>query len=250
MSHRLYDITLYHQGSDREIKKKFVGLNNVVSQLYVHCLNGYKPKNTTRISVTLSDTDGHFFYFGSILTLQRNFDDELFWSLNLIEQKQFLLDTIHSTAIMCSEKYGWDREVFEIAYKAVKEKNFEFKEELTKKASRDRNYKASIVKDVQEDKTVIHVRFYDKQDQFLKEVPLLKSLSNEMFYGSIINNMKWLNKTEFGYFGKLFSVYISVSDFQVKIASGEDSIENRLNSSMAEMTLKYLVIGAKEEGLK
>src|SRR5690606_19232748 len=117
-------------------------------------------KGTSRISATLSDVNDHFFYAGSILTVYRKFNYEIFWTLCLQEQKKMILDTLHGTAIACADKYGWDKSVFENAFKTVLEKNFEFKIESEKKNSRDRKHKASTVKEVLQDKTIIYVRFY------------------------------------------------------------------------------------------
>ena len=75
MSHKLDDITLYYYPKD-DTAKRFAMKQNVVSDLYVNYLNGYKPPKTSRISVTLSNEDRIEFYFGSILTVNAFFDKD------------------------------------------------------------------------------------------------------------------------------------------------------------------------------
>ena len=245
MSHKLNDITLYYNEGNSESEKRFTGLQNVISQLYVHFLNGYKPKGTSRISVSLGEKEGPISYAGSVLVVHKSFDKKHFWNLNHPEQRLALLNTIHDVAMYCSEKFNWDKEVFEEAYKAVIQNNFEFKIEYQKKKSRNRNYSASVVKIVRQDKTTIYVRVYDKSGKFLKEVELLSSPSHEMFYGSIIKKSKWLNNSDFGFAGDIFSLYVSVDDLQVKTSLSEKMV-NDYTRRMQQMHLQYLDFQGKE----
>lgn len=75
MSHRLYDITLYYNG-ENDVAKRFTLKQNVVSDLYVQYLKGYKPPKTSRISVQLGDEDYPGKHFGSILGPTARFDKE------------------------------------------------------------------------------------------------------------------------------------------------------------------------------
>ena len=79
--------------------------------------NGY-PK-TSRISVQLTEKDQIRGYFGSILSADAKFDKNNFWKLSDKEQNKVILETVHRVALMCADKYEWDKNVFEKAYQIV-----------------------------------------------------------------------------------------------------------------------------------
>lgn len=66
MGYGFYDITLYRQ-SENSNNKDFAIRNNLISDLYIDFLNGYKPTGTTRISADIGTVDDVRGYFGSIL---------------------------------------------------------------------------------------------------------------------------------------------------------------------------------------
>jgi len=111
MSYKLYDITLYYSAETHK-EKEFTIRQNLVSDLYVSFLNNYKPKGTTRVSVTLKNEDHIVGYYGSILSVYAYFNEAAYWSSTAIEQNQIMLDTVHRIAILCADKYNWDKTVF------------------------------------------------------------------------------------------------------------------------------------------
>jgi hypothetical protein len=112
-----HDITLYYNGNNHAIDLEFTKKQNIVSEIYVRLMNKYKPPKTTRISVELADDDYIVMYTGSILCVKANFDRTVFHSLEQpLDQNLMILETLHRIAIMCAEKYGWDKTIFESAY--------------------------------------------------------------------------------------------------------------------------------------
>lgn len=195
MSYGFYDITLYRHSSE---KKGFAIRNNLVSSLYIDFLYGYKPKNTTRISVDIGNEDCVKGYCGSILLAEVAFNETEYWLRGPESQNKIMLDTIHRIAILCAEKYGWDKGVFDLAHSKVLESRFIYKKDLKKKLSRDRKHQASLLLEKNGNSATISVNFYNSKGEFLKSVELLKSFDHEMFYGRLIGNNKWFNNLEFG----------------------------------------------------
>ena len=200
MGHKLHDITLYYpMGSDPAATKRFALKKNVVSELYVHCLNGYKPPKTTRISVDLTNYDHVYDLVGSsILRVDIAFDMEHFWKQSDETQQKLILETIHRAAILSAETYDWDKKPFENAYREVLRRNFVYVTEGKTKTSGDRQYKAAIQISKNEKWSELSVVFYNKQGDQIKSVELFKSLQSELFYGEIIKNTKWFTSREFG----------------------------------------------------
>ena len=83
MSHKLYDITLYYY-SQTYNEGDLAFRQNLVSDLYVLFLDNYKPKGTTRISVTLKDEDHITGYAGSILCVYAYLNDDLSWIIIVV----------------------------------------------------------------------------------------------------------------------------------------------------------------------
>ncbi|MBO9703496.1 MAG: hypothetical protein J7604_25030 [Sporocytophaga sp.] len=203
MSHKLNDITLYYHSNEeignREIARKFVGRQNVVSDLYVQFLNKYKPKGTSRISVQLEDEeDAVIGYFGSILMVKAKFEKNDYLKKNEYEQNKLILDTVHRIAILCADVYNWERKVFEDAYLKVLQCNFEYRIEYTRKYSKDKKHLGAISIEKTEEFAAIYVNFYNNYSDPIGKVMILKTFQNEMFYGGIIRKYKWFNNREFG----------------------------------------------------
>ncbi|MEQ9264257.1 MAG: hypothetical protein RLN81_03500 [Balneolaceae bacterium] len=230
MSNKLDDITLYYypKGDDA---KKFTMKQNVISDLYVQYLNGYKPPRTSRISVELSNEDFLRNYSGSILTVNAKFDKEKYWELSSIEQNQYILDTTHRIALLCANEYQWDKDIFSQAYEKVKKANFKYEIEGKKKSSSDRKHKAAVLLMKNESYSTISVAFYDKSGKPIKTIELIKSFQHEMFYGSIIKKHKWFNNREFG-------LYTTNEELTIRASLDTDLSETSLNpkkSSIKEL---------------
>lgn len=197
MKHRLNDITLYYPDSKR--KNKFTPKQNLVSDLYIRFLEGYKPPKTTRISVDLSnETDSIIGFFGSILVAKAQFNKEEFWNLSDHGQNLMILKTIHRIALICCSKYEWNKEIFEKSYNKVIQSKFLYAFEHKRKHSKSRKFKAALYVQKDEICTTISVTFYDKLDRKIKTIELFKSFQNPMFYSHLIQNNKWFSNTEFG----------------------------------------------------
>lgn len=236
MSHKLDDITLYYY-PEGEAAKKFTLKQNVVSDLYVQYLNGFKPPKTSRISVELTDKNQIRGYFGSILTVDAQFDKDNFWKLSDKKQNEAILETVHHVALLCADKYEWDKKVFNEAYRKVLQTDFKYKIEGKKKSSRDRTHKAAVQIEKDETCTTISAVFYDQSDNKLKTVELLRSFQHIMFYGGIVKDYKWFSNSEFGLFALNEELIIRASLDEVDskiiinpIDTSKEEIENFLRS--------------------
>jgi hypothetical protein len=199
MSHKLDDITLYYYPLG-DLSKKFTVKQNVVSDLYVQFLNGYKPPKTSRISVTLDDNDYIRGYFGSILTVDAQFDKDNYWTLSEEQKNLTILNIVHRIALQCADKYNWEKGIFQDAYDNVLKVDFKYEFEGEKKISKDRQHKAAIQLKKDETCTTITVIFYDRSGNKIKSVELLKSFQHVMFYGNILKKIKWFNSRAFGWY--------------------------------------------------
>lgn len=218
MSNRLHDITLYYNGSG-EIAKEFAMKQNLVSDLYVQYLNGYKPPKTTRISVTLDDEDEVSGYFGSsILSVYAHFDQDEFWTLTDEEQKTYILSTVHRIALFCADKHDWDKEIFESAYKKVIEVDFKYEFRFKKKSSPNRQHKACIQLNKNEKYATLSVVFFNKSETEIKLLELLKTFQHEMFYSNFIKKNKWLNN-------QTFVIYTSNEEILIKASLDKEKSE-------------------------
>ncbi len=197
MSYGFYDITLY--GNSEYINNRvFAARNNLISDLYIDFLSGAKPKGTTRISADIGTEDDVKGYFGSILRVDVYFNEKEYQLSPPKKQDQIILDTIHRIAILCAEKYGWDKTIFDQAYWKVIESDFTYKKELKKKFSNDKKHQASLLLEKDGNSATISVNFYDPKGEFIKSVELLKSFHHEMYYKKALTNNKWFSNLDFG----------------------------------------------------
>lgn len=223
MSHKLQDITLYYPESGSvELKKKFAGMSHLVTDLYVHFLDSYKPPKTSRISVTLIHDFELMEYVGSILTMYHSpFEIEVFWKLPEQEQKLQILKITHEVTRRCCDKFDWDWRVFETAYKKVIEVDFRYEIELKHKLSPNRKNKACLTLEKNGKCAIISTLFMNLKGERTNKVELFRLPQHEIFYGSIIKRNKW--------FGNEFGIYDRDGELQILA-----------NSKSTERTLKFL----------
>ena len=230
MSHKLHDITLYYFDDAGDQSKRFTVRQNVVSDLYVHFLESYKPPKTTRISIMLKNPGeaiNQTHYSGSIVIGDVSFDKTAFWNASADDQKRMILDVTHSFAIRCAGEFRWDKTVFNRAYQRVLDANYIFKTESRPKFSPDRRLKAALMIEKNEEKTVISASIYHSTGKKLTTIPLFESFQNEMFYGGLVKNFKWFSKHEFGVYSKAGQIKI-IAD--LKTCTSRTSLEPKTTS--------------------
>ncbi|WEA01078.1 hypothetical protein [Mucilaginibacter sp. SJ] len=210
MGYGFYDITLYHH-SENSDNKDLAIRNNLISDLYIDFLNGYKPAGTTRISVDIGNEDYIRGYFGSILNVETVFNEKEYWLSSPENRNKIILDTIHRIAIFCAEEYGWDNAVFDNAYNKVIECGFVYKKEFKRKPSKDRKHQASLLLEKNGASATISVNFYDSQGELLKSIQLLKSFHHAMYYKKALTNNKWFSNVDFGIHLKNQEIIITAS---------------------------------------
>ncbi|WP_114937216.1 hypothetical protein [Mucilaginibacter endophyticus] len=230
MGYGFYDITLYRQ-SENSNNKDFTIRNNLISDLYIDFLNGYKPPGTTRISADIGTEDDVRGYFGSILRVDVYLNEEEYQLSPANKKDQIILETIHRIAILCAEKYEWDKVVFEQAYNKVIESGFIYTKELKKKLSTDKKHKASLLLEKDGSCTTISVNFYNFKGEFLKSVKLLKSFHHEMHYKKALTNYKWFNNLDFG---------IHLQDQEIIIKASLDKPDSETTINPVRNTLEEL----------
>ncbi len=193
MRYNFYDITLYRRSGNND-DGIFTTQNNLISDLYIDFFDGYKPPGTTRICVDIGNEDYIRGYHGSILGAEVAFDENDYQTSSVHQQHQIILDTIHSIAIFCADKYGWDKTVLNNAYKKVIKCGFIYKKELKKRLSKDRKHYAALLLENDGKSTIISVIFYNLKGELLNTVELLQSFRHH----NLITHHNWLNNQEFG----------------------------------------------------
>lgn len=211
MSHRLQDITLYYWFTDGPERKRFTMKQNVITDLYVQHLNGYKPPKTSRISVQLGNEDYAGKHFGSILGPTAKFNPDTYWQLDDAGQNRMILDTVHRIALLCAEHHGWNRTPFDSAYEQVLAVDYKYSLDGERKMAKDRKHSAAVRIQKDDQCALISAVFFDKNGDPLKVVELLRSFQNEMFYGGLTRRHKWFNNREFGMYSSDEQIVIKAS---------------------------------------
>ena len=223
------DITLYaptpHSNKTPEYWEE-TSLQNFVSDLYVQKMNGYKPPNTTRITIqpAYHNIWDRTWKNGSIVAIAPFYSHDEYASLDKKGKYKYILDIIQVSTLQLSEEYQWDKTVFENAYEEVIESDFKFRIEYPKKMSRDKKKAGQVVIEKTEKITSLNLLFTIGND--LKEVKLFEK-RNWFWYDiayEIAKNSKWLdnntfgvyskNTDKFGYYSLLDNVIIGKLDFR------------------------------------
>jgi hypothetical protein len=215
----LYTPTPYKAGTPEYFEE--VSLQNFVSDLYVQFMNGYKPQNTTRITIepAYHDIWNRTWKNGSIVAIAPNFNYDEYKLLEKEEKYKYILDLIQRATIPLSEEYHWDRTVFEAAYNNVLKSNFKFKIDYPLKQSRDRKKVAFLSVEKTETLTSLYINIESNNSIATKK---LFDKKNTWWYDCVYilaRNSKWFDLDKFGIsFRKgLIDIWYSINQDEVKL---------------------------------
>ncbi|MCW3107828.1 MAG: hypothetical protein JWQ09_2334 [Segetibacter sp.] len=216
------DITLYtttpHTIGDPKYYEE-TALQNYISDLYITCMHGYKPPNTTRVSLQAGPEKmwDRTWKDGSLITVANYFHYDKYASLDLHGKYKYILDIIQDTMVQLSLEYNWDKSVFERAHREVIERNFLFNLNYPVKTSKDKKKKANLSIEKTETITTVNACFtVNEQHSTYK----LFDKKNWWWYDSaykIVENSKWFDNDRFGIHIKQlnFSVWYSLTEQKV-----------------------------------
>lgn len=203
MSTPFSDITLYAEtqylpGSPEYWQER--ALQNYISDLYISKMYGYKPPNTTRVSIDPSYYKiwDRTWTNGSLKLIATEFIYQKYLSLNQQEKYQYVLETIHNCMLQLSNEYSWDNSVFERAYKEVIESKFKFRIDYPFKTSRDKKKSAKLYIEKTDLITSLYAIFL-VEDKF--QTIKLFDKRNWWWYDSIyklVRTNKWFDNDRFG----------------------------------------------------
>ncbi len=197
------DITLYTQtagtvGTPEYIEQ--VSLQNFVSDLYVQNMYGYKPPKTSRITIqpAFHEIWNRTWKTGSIVAIAPFFSLDTYLNFDKRGKLKYTLDLIQSATLPLSEEYGWDKTVFENAYKNVLESDFVFKINCQTKQSRDKKKVANLVIEKTETLTSVYINIQTGSSSIKRK---LFDKKNQWWYDCIYilaRHTKWFDKENFG----------------------------------------------------
>jgi hypothetical protein len=202
------DITIYTQsvnavGTPEYIEQ--VSLENFVSDLYVQNMNGYKPPKTSRITIhpAFHNIWNRTWKTGSTIAIAPFFSLDTYLGLDKKAKLKYTLDLIQSATLALSDEYGWDKSVFETAYKNILESDFVFKINSPTKRSRDKKKIGNIVIEKTETVTSVYINIYTGSSTIRRK---LFDKKNQWWYDCIYvlaRNTKWFDNESYGIdFGK------------------------------------------------
>jgi hypothetical protein len=177
-----------------------VALTNFVSDLYIRNMGGYKPPNTTRVSIQAGPKKmwDRTWKDGSLRLVSAIFEYDHFSSLDKFGRYRYVLDIIQECMLKLSIDFSWEQAVFVRAYNSVIASGFRFEIFFPSKIARNKQAKASICLRKNESLAQILVNFYAAHGNF--EVVLVEK-KNWWWYDStymMVKNYKWFDNERFG----------------------------------------------------
>jgi hypothetical protein len=218
------DITLYNPTPFEVGTPEFIeeaALVNFVCDLYVQNMNGYKPPNTTRITIqpAYHDVWNRTWKTGSIVAIAPFFSHDEFSILNKENKYKYILEIIQKATIQLSDEYQWDKTVFENAYNKTLDSNFKFRIEYPAKQSKDRKKRGVFVITKDEHVTSAYIEIFVNNTVLTKK---LFDKPNSYWYDCIYYLAKhniWFDNDRFGVgFGKKkIDIWYSIKNNEVEL---------------------------------
>lgn len=197
------DITLYTQAANTIGTPEYleqISLQNFVSDLYVQNMNGYKPPKTSRITIQTDfhETWNRTWKTGSVVSIAPFFSLNTYLSLDKRGKYKYTLDLIQSATLPLSDEYGWDKSIFENAYRKVLESDFIFKIDFPSKQSRDKKKAANLLVEKTETITTVYIKIKASNGVITKK---LFDKKNQWWYDCVYilaRHSKWFDTERFG----------------------------------------------------
>lgn len=220
MGARFSDITLYTQTEHKNDSPEYwedIKLSNYISDLYVQKMYGYKPPKITRITIqpAYHGIWNRTWKNGSIVAIAPFYSHDEYVLLDKKGRYKYILDIIQTATVELSNEYGWDKNVFEKAYKDTIEGAFQFVVEYPAKLSRDKRKSGKVIIEKTETLTTLSLQFTVHGDT--RKVRLFQN-RNWFWYDvayEIAKNSKWLDNNTFGVYSKKtdkFGYYSLIDD--------------------------------------
>ena len=217
------DITLYlptpHIVGTPEYYEE-VALENFVSDLYVQNMHGYKPPKTSRITIqpAFHDTWNRTWKIGSIVAIAPYFNYDEYSTFDKKGKYKHILDLIQTATIALSDEYGWDKTIFDTAYRQVLDNDFKFKIDYPVKHSRDKKKTAKLIIEKTETVTSVFVNIQCNESSIIHK---LFEKKNAWWYDCayiLARHNKWFDTNRFGigYGKKQIDIWYSLDKDQVE----------------------------------
>ncbi len=222
--------------------KKFNTSTGIISASYQHYLQ-FENKFLKQISVDLYyreiDLDISKFENSKnayAIVISRWLDWEQHFAKPVAAQKLEILDTLQDSMMLMCDKYGFDKIPFELAYQRVIEKNFEHRELLNKFTwAKDRQHRAAIEIDLQEDGARVNVLIINKQNIEIAKREVVRLKPHYYFIHQLIYKGKWLDNQKY-----IVSNKNEVVNFVVNLNSEKVELDIRSVKMSREEVLKKL----------
>ena len=222
MRYPFSDITLYapsvHPPDTPEYRDETF-LQNFVCDLYVQRMNGYKPPNTSRVTLQpgFYGVWNHPWKNGSIVAIAPAFSREEFDAFDTGGKYRYVLETIQWSMLQLCNEYHWDVTVFERAYDSVLASKFVFRTDYPSKLSRDRKHSGGLR--IEKTETLTTVSAVIRADSVSTVVKLLDK-KNWWCMDSVYQYPKftrWFDSDNYGLYFPVRTIEIrySIKDRQV-----------------------------------
>ncbi len=197
------DITIYTASPFRPGTAEYWedrALINFISDLYMQKMHGYKPPKTSRITI---QPDFHGIWdgpwkFGAIASVAPFYSYDEYAACDRKGRYMYVLDLIQRSTIPLSEEFGWDKLVFENAYREVLQSDFRFRIEYPAKRSRDRKKEGSII--IEKTETITSLLVHVEINELRIEKKLFEKKNDWCFDAvyELARCSKWFDTDRFG----------------------------------------------------
>lgn len=218
----LYLPTPYDRSSD-EFKEN-VALEKFICDLYVQCLQGYKPPKATRLTIQPA------FYgvwkraqaSGSVISTSAPFTASEYYAHSKAAKKVYLLELIQEAVLRTGSELGWEAAPFENAYSEVRSRDFVFSFDFPKRLSRSG---ATAFLRLEKSETVTSLSVVVSRTDSNQQINLFtkpNGWSLDDVY-PLVKTGKWFDECRFGFFHKSSALkgWVNTFDFSTGFTKGD-----------------------------
>lgn len=195
---KLSEFSLWAFKLELDLARKFTLFSRCVCAHFERLFDPIETDGVYRVVVKLCGSDervGATELSGSVIKYYKKFDFDYFESLNLVDKKRFLLDTLYDALMSLCVMQGWSKDPFHEAYEKVIRDNFVNTYIIKRKLSRNKKLSAELIGEHDEKAFDCFVVIKQSDGKELLNERLFSEEPDEFLFNSRIGDIKWVNKT-------------------------------------------------------
>lgn len=203
----LKEVQMYiYRGYEKDKYKGFNFQTQCITTLYENFLPKLHTDNVRKININCGGQDNDIKvteHIDGFLEIHIPFNFKLFFTLDDMEKKILLLETLQQAVLWVADKMNWEENIFRETYEKVRSADYECKYIWKKpKSNKSRQHKAVVEIEVTLYETKLYLSIINKKGELIKQQIVVEEKPNSYLLEMYLGKLVWHSNEEVRLFRK------------------------------------------------